>query len=92
MADTKFKPGQGGRKPGSVNKTTKLVKEVFAEAFDKLQEHPTANLVSWAQEEPTEFYKLASKLIPVQLAGDKDNPIQFELRQLFAFKQDDRTE
>lgn len=65
-----YKKGEGGRPKGAVNQTTKLVKEVFNEVFTELQEHETANLKSWAINEPTEFYKLASKLIPSQMNID----------------------
>jgi hypothetical protein len=54
----------GGRVVGSENKTTKEVKEVFKMAFDTLQGIPGVNIVDWAKENPTEFYKLISKLIP----------------------------
>lgn len=52
----------GGRKRGSLNKTTVSVKQVFEEAFDGLG--GTKALVKWAKAEPTEFYKLYAKLIP----------------------------
>lgn len=54
----------GGRVEGSVNKFTKTVKEVLTSAFDTLQEDPNVNIVKWGKENPTEFYKLCSKLIP----------------------------
>ena len=70
-----FNKGEGGRPVGATNKTTKLVKERFAEAFDLLQEDDEVKLSVWGKANPTEFYKLASKLIPVQIAGDPDNPL-----------------
>jgi hypothetical protein len=70
-----FKPGEGGRPKGAINKSTKLVKEVFADAFEELQKDPDNNLVEWGKREPTEFYKLASKLIPQQIAGDHEQPL-----------------
>jgi hypothetical protein len=69
----------GGRGKGTPNKTTKMVKEVFATVFDEIQEDKKANLKSWAKENPTEFYKLASKLIPVQVGGDPENPLNLNL-------------
>lgn len=66
----KFGENNPGKPKGALNKTTKLVKDVFAEVFTDLQSHPTANLKKWAIEEPTEFYKLASKLIPTQINAD----------------------
>lgn len=78
-----FKPGEGGRPVGATNKTTKLVKEVFAEVFEKMQDEPDVNLLAWGKDNPTEFYKIASKLIPIQLGSDPDNPLpQVTLFQL----------
>ncbi len=77
---TPFTKNNPGKPKGAVNKTTKLVKEVFSETFNYLQTDKDAikkkaNLKSWAKDNPTEFYKIASKLIPVQLANDPDNPL-----------------
>lgn len=67
----------GGRIKGvSVNKATKSMKERFTEAFNKLQDHDTANLNNWAENNPTEFYRLASKLIPTKVEADIVQPIQ----------------
>ena len=80
---TPFKKGNPGKPKGAVAKTTRLVKEVFADAFTELQADGRANLLNWAKENPTEFYKLASKLIPTQVnmeanIGVSDEPIIFE--------------
>jgi hypothetical protein len=72
---TQFKAGNNGKPKGAINKTTKLVKEVFADVFNDLQKDRTANLKTWAKKNPTEFYKIASKLIPLQLSGDPENPL-----------------
>ena len=87
-----FEPGNTGRPKGAVNKSTKLVKEVFAEVFDKLQtdeeaKQKRADLESWAKANPTEFYKLASKLIPVQIGGDPDNPVPVNITEGLTFEQ-----
>lgn len=58
-------PKTGGRKPGSLNKTTVAVKEAFREAFELLG--GTQALVTWAGENPTQFYQLYSKLIPTEI-------------------------
>lgn len=71
-----FAKGNTGRPVGSKNKNSKMVKEVFAEVFNELQNDPKAKLIEWAKREPTEFYRLAAKLIPVQLTQDEnENPI-----------------
>lgn len=80
-----FKEGNPGKPKGAVNKTTKLVKEVFATVFSELQEDPKANLKTWGSQNPTEFYKLASKLIPIQLSGDPENPLSFTLKDAISF-------
>lgn len=61
------RPEGAGRRPGSQNKITISIKAAFAEAFDKLGGADA--LVRWAQKEPTEFYKLSTKLIPTEMAG-----------------------
>lgn len=60
----------GGRVPGSVNKTTSIVKQVLLSVFNELQESPKTCLRTWAEKEPTEFYKMAAKLIPTEIKGD----------------------
>jgi hypothetical protein len=68
----------GGRTKGTPNKFTKTVKEALQEAFEHLQTSPEANLKTWGENNPTEFYKLAAKLIPVQtqVTGLNGNAIQ----------------
>jgi len=65
-----FEKGNQGKPKGAINKTTRLVKETFAQVFSDLQDDPHVNLTAWAKREPTEFYKLASKLIPAQMTMD----------------------
>lgn len=60
------RPG-AGRPKGSQNKVTRAIREHFEHAFSLLQEDDSANLVSWARANPTEFYRLSSKLIPTQV-------------------------
>lgn len=62
-----------GRKKGSVNKTTATMKAAIQSVYDQLQkdtgeEH--GHFLSWATEQPTEFYKIASKLLPMQVEVD----------------------
>jgi hypothetical protein len=64
------KKSGGGSRKGSPNKLTKSVKEAFEIAFSELQEDKEAKLTNWAKENPTEFYKLAAKLIPTSVNAD----------------------
>jgi hypothetical protein len=59
-----------GRKKGVPNKTTTAAREAFQMAFDKIG-GPEA-LAAWATKEPTEFYKLFARLIPVDVNAKGD--------------------
>ncbi len=67
-----FKPGQSGnpqgRKPGAPNKSTAAAKEALSMAFDGIGGVP--RLTQWAEEQPTEFFKLWSKLLPAEIKAD----------------------
>lgn len=59
-----------GRKPGVQNKATALIKNKILEVFQLLQEDPeyaSASLSEWAKREPGEFYKIASKILPLEI-------------------------
>lgn len=64
----------GGRKKGSLNKTTASVKAALSEAFDKRGGVPA--LLTWAKDNETEFYRLWSKMIPVEVTGENGGPIE----------------
>lgn len=58
-----------GRPKGAVNKSTATMKEAIQSVYNSLQEghaKPHGHFLQWAENNETEFYKLASKLIPVQ--------------------------
>ena len=57
----------GGRTKGTPNKMTVAVKEAFRQAFDELG--GVDALVTWAQDNQTQFYQLYSKLIPTEVVG-----------------------
>ena len=65
----------GGRTKGAVNHFTRSVREVITDAFHEMQLKPGVNMLEWGERNPTEFYRLASKLIPLQVANDPDNPM-----------------
>lgn len=68
-----------GRPKGAKNKLTKSVRDGFQAAFEELQRHEGVNLHDWGIRNPTEFYRLASKLIPIatELSGKEGGPIEF---------------
>ncbi len=74
-----------GRPKGSINKTHKAAKEAIAEAAAQLGGHN--RLVEWAKEDPANerafWATIYPKLIPIQLAGDPENPIQTSLTVTF---------
>jgi hypothetical protein len=69
MANTQFKKGQGGRKPGATNKLTRTVKETVLEIFNNMQEDPKHSLETFAKKNPRDFYLMAAKLIPTEISG-----------------------
>lgn len=52
----------GGRKAGTPNKLTAKVRDNFAQTFEALG--GVEALTAWAEQHPTEFYKLFAKLMP----------------------------
>ncbi len=73
-----------GRPKGAVNKTTALFKDALITVYEKLQADAGgahAHFAGWAEENPTEFYKLAAKLIPVQLTGEDGAPLQIVINK-----------
>lgn len=65
--DTRFKKGQGGRKPGSQNIITRTVKETVLAVFNEIQDDPKVSLIKFAKKYPRDFYAIAAKLIPTEI-------------------------
>ncbi len=61
-------PGKAGRPKGSLNKVTRSVKEAIEEAFER--RGGVDALLTWAAEEPSDFYALWAKLLPKNVAVD----------------------
>jgi hypothetical protein len=64
-----------GREKGSKNKLTRTFKEILTDALEALQEDKKNNLEAWAKENPTEFYKIASKLIPSEISATVESKV-----------------
>lgn len=78
--EVKRKPGRpkgipktGGRKPGVSNKLTRDVKEMILNALSEMG--GVEYLKKNAEENPTAFLTLIGKVLPLTVAGDKDNPL-----------------
>lgn len=78
----KFGEGQkSGRKKGVPNKLTKSAREAFQLAFEGLGQ---GALLTWAQANPTEFFKLYARLIPVEHVGEGgQGPISTVVKHVF---------
>ena len=73
-----------GRKAGIPNKITKSAREAFQLAFDALNAFDGPHrLEKWAAENPTEFYKLYARLIPVEVTGEGGEAIQTIVRHVY---------
>ena len=77
----KLKKGQrhplAGRRKGTPNKTTVGVKQAVLAAFNKIG--GTEALAKWALSPGNRkaFYNIAAKLIPHEIVGPNDGPLQF---------------
>lgn len=60
----------GGRVKGTGNKVTTSMKEAVMSTLEWLQSQPKSNMRDWAIENTTEFYKIASKLIPTEVSAN----------------------
>jgi hypothetical protein len=56
----------GGRQAGTPNKVTTAFKDAVRIVYEDIGGH--AAFAAWARECPTEFYRIASRLIPTEIA------------------------
>ena len=73
-----------GRPPGSLNKTTALLKDAILQAAERAgNKVGDAGLVSYlemqAAANPGPFMSLLGKVLPMQVVGDPDNPLVTEI-------------
>ena len=74
-APTKHKKW-GGRVKGQTNKFTRSIKQVFEDVFNELQKDKRVCLSAWAKTNPTDYYKLISRLLPNAITGPDGGPLQ----------------
>lgn len=88
----KPRPAGAGRRKGTPNILTISVREAVKKAFDELQKDPDANLTTWGRANPTEFYKISSRLIPAEITGPDGGAIPHIVNVAFvALKSDDKS-
>jgi len=65
-----------GRAKGTPNKTTALLKDAILKAAELAGDGDmTVYLATQARVNPGPFMALLGKVLPMQIAGDKDNPV-----------------
>ena len=87
-SEPKLGPNTGnagkGRPKGSVNKTTALLKDAILMAAQKAGGGGDEGIVEYltiqAHTNPGPFMSLLGKVLPMTVAGDKDNPVVGEVR------------
>lgn len=71
-----------GRPKGSPNKTTAVLKDMILTALDGAhKDGGIGYLKQQAEDNPTAFLTLVGKVLPLQVAGDADNPVVHEIRR-----------
>lgn len=83
-----------GRPKGVPNKTTVIAKDAIAKAAEALG--GVDRLVAWAKEDPSNeklfWGTIYPKLLPLQVGGDPDNPIQTVTRIALVAMSDNGTD
>jgi hypothetical protein len=72
------RPKSGGRKKGSLNKSTVAIREAVLSVFADMQAttgRENGHFLDWALGNATAFYKLTSKLLPMQATGENRGPV-----------------
>jgi hypothetical protein len=68
MPFTIGKPKTGGRQPGVPNRLTSAFREAVLFVYDGLGGHDA--FLEWARENQTEYYRIASRLIPAEMRDE----------------------
>lgn len=84
MAKPKGSPKTGGRQKGTPNRLTGQLKDAILQAAELAGNDKglIGYLEMQAKENPGPFLALLGKVLPLQVAGDQDNPISHTLTWL----------
>ena len=66
----------GGRKKGTPNKENKALREMVLQALDEQPGGGVDYLKLQAQENPNSFMTLLGKILPTQVVGDPESPLE----------------
>ena len=72
------RPKSGGRKKGSLNKSTVAMREAILQVFAEMQNttgRENGHFLNWALGNSTDFYKLSARLLPHQVTGEEGGPV-----------------
>ncbi len=67
----------GGRQVGTPNKVTTIFKDAVRTVYENIGGHTA--FAAWAKEHPTDFYKIAARLIPTKTASKQDTNLTIEI-------------
>jgi len=67
------KPKTGGRQVGVPNRLTTAFREAVQVVYERLGGHEA--FLQWAKENPTEYYRIAARLIPTEMQKNEDNRV-----------------
>ncbi len=67
----------GGRQVGTPNKVTAIFKDAVRTVYEDIGGH--AAFAEWAKEHPTDFYRIAARLIPTETASKEDTNLTIEI-------------
>ncbi len=67
------KPKTGGRQSGTPNRFTGAFREAVLHVYNGLGGHKA--FLEWARKNPTEYYRIAARLIPVELRSEEERTI-----------------
>jgi len=70
MRFEKGRQKSGGRQTGTANKLTSAFREAVQVVYEGLGGHTA--FLQWARENPTEYYKIAARLIPTEIRHEEE--------------------
>lgn len=63
----------GGRRRGTPNRLTTTMRDAVMLAYDRIGGHEA--FAAWAAENPTDFYRIAARLIPTEIKARSEEVV-----------------